>query len=118
MTQFIQNADRPPKLAGARTRPHLLSYSLSRLRTLFLVAPENLAGLEVDEMDSGTGEASHRFIIVIMTGCEFDAMLHALVGYGAGEEYVLHHILATPLVRPWWFQSASSDLTVIGSRMV
>ncbi len=59
---------------------------------LFPVAPQNLTGLEIDEMDSGTSEASHRFIIVIMIRCEFDAMLHVLVGYRAGEEYVFHSV--------------------------
>ncbi len=43
-------------------------------------------------MDSGTSEASHRFIIVIMIRYEFDAMLHVLVGYRAGEEYVFHSV--------------------------
>jgi hypothetical protein len=48
-------------------------------------------------MDSGTSEASHRFIIVIMIRCEFDAMLHVLVGYRAGEEYVFHSV---QIIRP------------------
>lgn len=48
-------------------------------------------------MDAGAGEASHRFVIVILIRCNLDAVLHALVGDRAGEEYVFHSVL---IIRP------------------
>jgi hypothetical protein len=72
---------------------HPATTSLSRLP----IASQNLSGLEMNEMDSGTSEASHRFVIMIVIRYRFDAMLHALVGYRAGKEYVFHSVL---IMRP------------------
>ena len=44
-------------------------------------------------MDASAGEASHRFVIVILIRYNVDAVLHALVGDRAGEEYVFHSVL-------------------------
>jgi hypothetical protein len=71
---------------------------LGRQGALFPVASQNLAGLEVDEVDSLAGEAPHRFIIVIAIRREFDAVLHVLVGYRAGEEYVFHSVPCGPAI--------------------
>lgn len=60
----------------------------------FPLASQDLAGLEVDEVHSCAGQASYRFIIVIVVRCDLDAVLHALVGYRAGKEYVFHSVLA------------------------
>ena len=54
----------------------------------------------MNEMDAGASEAGHRLVIVIVIRCEFDAMLHVLVGYGAGEKYVFHFIQIIPLAAP------------------
>lgn len=60
---------------------------------LFPVASQNLPGLEMNEMDAGASEASHRFVIVILIRYNLDAVLHALVGDRAGEEDVFHSVL-------------------------
>lgn len=60
---------------------------------LFPFASQNLPGLEMNEMDASAGEASHRFVIVILIRYNVDAVLHALVGDRAGEEYVFHSVL-------------------------
>lgn len=60
---------------------------------LFPVGSQNLPGLEMNEMDASAGEASHRFVIVILIRYNVDAVLHALVGDRAGEEYVFHSVL-------------------------